>query len=372
MIPVFAPSFIPFGGDWWLADAAVDLKFTTSQYYDGADGADVTDLLSCSRASVGYAENADGTLTQFASNELRITDLGLLVEDARTNVVLWNRDLTNGAWTPSNITAAKDQAGPDGVSNSASSIAATAGNGTILQAITLASSARYQSAYIKRITGSGTVEMTMDNGATWTAITVTSNWTQVTIPTQTLANPTVGFRIVTSGDAVAVDFVQNEDGVFASSPIPTTTVPATRAADVVTCIGNLSTINAGAEATLLGDAIANNAGTYQRYVGSSSIAGFGVRSNTLTWAYDGVTTVDGTLGGGVTGLTGAKIAVAWDASGRSLAGGGGTVVSDANDNPLAAPSFVGSGNSYLEGYMRRLTAWTSRLADATLQSLTAP
>ena len=47
-----------------------------------------TDLLSCSRASIGYAKNADGTLTQFGNDTLRITDLGLLVEDARTNYVL--------------------------------------------------------------------------------------------------------------------------------------------------------------------------------------------------------------------------------------------------------------------------------------------
>ena len=32
-----------------------------------------TNFLSCSRASIGYAKNADGTLTQFANDTLRIT-----------------------------------------------------------------------------------------------------------------------------------------------------------------------------------------------------------------------------------------------------------------------------------------------------------
>lgn len=157
----------------------------------------------------------------------------LLLEAARTNVALWNRDLTNAAWTKTNVTAAKDQTGIDGVASSASKIMATAGNGTCLQAVTLASSARYQSVYVKRVTGSGTINMTMDNGATWTAITVTSTaaWTRVYIPTQTLANPTVGFRIVTNGDAIAVDFVQNEDGTAPTSPIATTTVAVTRNVD---------------------------------------------------------------------------------------------------------------------------------------------
>jgi hypothetical protein len=156
---------------------------------------------------------------------------GVLLEGARTNVVLWSRDLTNAAWTKTNCTAAKTQLGVDGQAASASLLTATAGNGTCLQAITLASSARYQSAYVKRVTGSGVVNMTTDNGATWTAVTVTSSWSRVRIPSQTLANPTVGFRLVTSGDAIAVDYVQNETGLNASSPIPTTTVAVARAAD---------------------------------------------------------------------------------------------------------------------------------------------
>ena len=169
---------------------------------------------------------------RFDYNQSTLAAKGLLLESARTNVVLWNRDLTAASWTKTNVTAAKDQTGIDGVTNSASKITATAGNGTTLQAITLASSARFQSAYVKRVTGSGVVEMTMDNGATWTAVTVTADWTLVSIPTQTLANPTVGFRIVTSGDAIAVDYVQNENGAFASSPIFTTTASIARATDI--------------------------------------------------------------------------------------------------------------------------------------------
>jgi hypothetical protein len=159
--------------------------------------------------------------------------LGLLIESARTSVPLWVRDFTNAAWTKTNITAAKDQTGITGVANSASSLAATAANGTALQAITLASSARFQATYVKRLTGTGVIEMTMDNGSTWTPITVTAAWTRVSIPTQTLANPTVGFRIVTSGDAIAVDFPQNENGAFATSPIWTTSAAVTRAADAL-------------------------------------------------------------------------------------------------------------------------------------------
>lgn len=197
-------------------------------------------FLTVSSSANGWYLTPSGLWVNAAANTLRyqassstLAALGVLPEEARTNVCLWNRDLTNGAWVAVNVTAAKTQVGIDGVTNSASSITSTAGNGTILQTIVLASSARMQSAFVKRITGTGTVNMTTDGGLTWTAITVTSAFTQVTVPTQTLANPIVGFQIVTSGDAIAVDMVQNENGTFVTSPIATTTASVARTAEAI-------------------------------------------------------------------------------------------------------------------------------------------
>lgn len=167
--------------------------------------------------------------------------LGLINEPiAATNRALQNRDLTNAAWTKTNITAAKTQTGIDGVANSASLITASAGNGTVLQTVTLASSQRFQSAYVKRVTGSGVVNMTTDGGATWTAITVTGSYTRVSIPAQTVTNPSFGFQIVTNGDAIAVDFVQNETGSEWSSPIAVGAAAVTRAAETLTFSGYAS------------------------------------------------------------------------------------------------------------------------------------
>src|SRR6266566_5002700 len=187
----------------------------------------------------------DGLIRLSLANLLRIewVDLdgdgvletpGLSLKGSRTNIVLFNRDLTNAAWVKTTMTAAKDQTGVDGVANSASSLLATAGNATALQAITIGSQQRAQASWVKRLVGSGVVQMTMDNGATWTAITLTTSWTRVTIPSQTLANPTVGFRLVTNADKIAVDYVQNEAAAFQSSAIATGAVSVTRAADSLT------------------------------------------------------------------------------------------------------------------------------------------
>ena len=182
--------------------------------------------------SAGLLQTASsGVVRQQTYNPTTLAALGILVEPAATNICLWNRDLTNAAWVAVNVTPVKDQTGIDGVANSASKITATGAAGTILQTIVLASSTRQQSAYVKRLTGTGVVNMTTD-GVTWTAITLTAGWTRVTVPSQAaVVNPVIGFQIMTSGDALAVDFVHNETGVWASSPIMTTTAPVTRAAE---------------------------------------------------------------------------------------------------------------------------------------------
>jgi hypothetical protein len=158
---------------------------------------------------------------------------GLLTEGARTNIALHNRDLTQAAWVKTNVTAARDALGVDGLANGASRLTATAGNATCLQTVTLGSSARFMSAWIRRITGTGVIEMTTNNGTNWDPVTFTGQYARVSIPTRTVTNPVFGFRIVTSGDVIVVDFVQNENGTFATSEIAVGATAVTRPTDQV-------------------------------------------------------------------------------------------------------------------------------------------
>ncbi|WP_292236357.1 SGNH/GDSL hydrolase family protein [Mesorhizobium sp.] len=197
--------------------------------------------LTATRTTAGWYFDKLGLLKQAGVNVPRFTHdfkslapRGLLCEPARVNRVLWNRDLTNAAWVKSNITAALNQVGLDGIAASASSITATAADATVLQAITIASAAYFQTAYIKRLAGAGAIFMTMDGGATWADVTPPdSYWNRMSIPTQTLANPNVGFKIDTSGDSFAIDLVQNENGNYRTSPMVTTTAFFSRGADLI-------------------------------------------------------------------------------------------------------------------------------------------
>jgi hypothetical protein len=196
---------------------------------------------SFTRASDGYYENADGTLTLFGSGALRRGDRGVLVEGSRTNLALWSRDFTNAAWVKVNATAALNQVGVDGTVNGASSLTATAGLGTVLQTVVSLSAARATTCYVKRITGTGTIEFTSDN-ISYTDITSslsTGSWFRAVV-TGTITNPVIGFRITTSGDAIAVDFAGLESAAFPSSPIITTSAAATRAADLLSYTAGVS------------------------------------------------------------------------------------------------------------------------------------
>jgi hypothetical protein len=192
--------------------------------------------LTVSRSSAAWNFNSSGNLVQAANNTARfdhdpvtLEPRGYLLEPTRINAALYSRDFTNAAWVKTNITAALDVVGLDGAANTASSLTATAANATVLQTITAASAARVTSFYVRRITGTGTVEITQDNGATWTAISITGTWQRFATAVATITNPVIGLRLGTDGDVVAVDVAQCEIGSFATSPILTTATAVTRA-----------------------------------------------------------------------------------------------------------------------------------------------
>jgi hypothetical protein len=138
---------------------------------------------------------------------------GLRIEGGATNHCHVNRDMSNVAWTKSNITAARDATGIDGVANSASTLTATATDGTCTgNAMTsLNSVVAVYSIYMKRKTGTGTISVSVDGGATYNTATVTSTteWTRYQWNDNNAAAQIV-IKIGTSGDELECDFAQGE------------------------------------------------------------------------------------------------------------------------------------------------------------------
>ena len=178
--------------------------------------------------SNGCLASASTGVARFAYNPSTLAALGLRLTPAQTELTLHNRDLTQASWTASNITTALDQSGLDCLSNTASSLTATAGNGTVLQSITNANNLRITGAWLKRITGTGEIDLTQDNGATWVSQTITGSWAFYPLASTTSANPTVGIRIVNNGDKIAVDYFSERSGISpAVIPDPIATVAST-------------------------------------------------------------------------------------------------------------------------------------------------
>lgn len=240
------------GPDWVprLADetsAHTVLQFSMGRYYaNGGVIGTLSDIittlgLTFTRTTAATYLTSTKKVATAASGVIRFGHdsthgraLGLRLTGARTNLVLRARDGANASWTKTNITAVRNVEGVDGAANTATRITATAGNGTILQGITSASAERITSAWVRRISGSGNLDMTQNNGTLWTTVPVTTAWTRVNIAAATLTNPTVGFRIVTSGDVFAFDFFLHEVGGFIGDDIDTTTATVTQNADSLT------------------------------------------------------------------------------------------------------------------------------------------
>lgn len=198
-------------------------------------------------AAAQWYFNSAGVFTQAAIDEVvfdynpeTLAARGIYLPNAITNLAVRSRDLTNASWVKTNGSAAKDQTGLDNVASSASRFTASAANGTCLQTYTGASSARTFSVFLKRLVGSGNIQITANNGTTWTTVAVTTSWKRFNI-TASMLNPVFGIRVVTNTDSVAFDLAQFQDGTRYTNPIPTTAA-AVATANGQIIVADLATI----------------------------------------------------------------------------------------------------------------------------------
>ena len=424
-VPAWVKDFL-----WRRARAvpSLDLRFADNKSL--ADAVTGQQLVTFTRASSGTFTDSAGTLQTAATNEPRFDhnpttgeSLGLLVEEARTNLVLRSEEFDNAAWTKVGGTISANSTGSPSGAITADTLVEDTSTGThrCLISATIANTTIYTVSAYAKAAGRTHVRLALGSGL---AGELTANLSSGTVAASSGAtNPTVQsvgngwYRISftsaasssTSGQ-VQLQLIQGtsttsytgdgasgayfwgaqlEAGAFASSYIATAGATATRSADVVS-ISNANLLPWFTSfdehtfyAELRGDAPKGLGSIIMEGLVSGAIGGITLGLNSTSTRFrtqqrHGVARFDSgnTLGGLLTSTIN-RVAVRASALGSQSAENGllpsaGTIAqSDWNTGAsIAIGKRSTSSSLFLNGCIARIIYWPQSFADPTLQSLT--
>ena len=419
---VTSSSIVPAGNDWYRCTVTFTSTSTsiTLVYYNATSGSKYLTWGAQLEQSSTVGEYIPTTSTinsapRFDHNPTTGESLGLLVEEARTNLVTWSQDFSQTDWTKASSTiVATAVASPiQGVNYQ--KIEATSANTTVgitSAAVTAATQQRAVSFFAQSLgnisrmlvvvqgadarININLVDGTFTTNATATGSTVSVSGQRFSVSTPTLTLAT-GVRFflkrtgetdtsttttIAIGEGLYLTGAQMEAGAFATSYIPTTTATVTRAADVVSITGtNFSSWYNQTEGTVFANGSTSWAAG--NFVGSSDntnnnrifigIASGPVSRLLITTSGSSVAaiTVPYALNTLLRGAGGYK------ENSSQFAANGVLGTEDTNCtiptvNKLSIGSNTTSSDFFLNGTIQRLTYWPVRLGDNVLQQITAP
>lgn len=288
------------------------------------------------------------------------------------------RDMTNGAWTAgATMTVAKTGVGIDGVVNSCSRLTggAVSATNTIFQTLTAAATSRTYSVWLRRVTGTGTVNITQDGGSSYTDVTsllTTAHFVQVSLTASQL-NAAFGIQVVTSTDEILADFNQFEAGTKATSPMAT--AGAARNGDLLTFANTNFPLTAG---TMYAQVWAHSAPTTTAViVGCSAGQGtfFNFGASTTVNMFDGTNNLASNAGSSIiTGVRG--VCASYGAAGQSaMITGAASVATGSFDGTLGTGGVAMGIGAYANalsqftGTIRGVRIWPQQLSDEQLSSM---
>ena len=356
---------------------------------------------------------------RFDYDPVTLAPRGLLIEEQRTNLTL-HSGLTSANWTATGGTLTNTgKLSPDGSSNMGlfTEDSATSAHQTFVTTVpgTLTLGVTYTgSVYIAAGTRRYVVVQCGTNGSNWGVTVDTQTWTITgdfatggcAFTSASIVNAGNGiYRVTATGvqntgggtpayvvvggsliaDAVnsATSYLGNgstfyawgaqlEAGAFATSYIPTVASTVTRSADVATMTGtNFSSWFNSAEGAFIfsGDSAYGAGG----FIGSTPTTGAILYANSNASRTFNGTNFIGTANTYANNVV-FSTALGYSSAGRAVVLNGGTAATDANliQTPTAITLGGAFGGGYINGHIRQIAYFNSRLPNAQLQTLTAP
>ena len=405
-----------------FSSAPLDLRFALQKTLDPR--------VTFTRASTGTFVGSDGLLQSATTNEARFDhnpttgeSLGLLVEEARTNLLLRSEEFDNASWTNGNTTESGNVAVAPNGTLTADKLIENSGAGfkSIEQAVAISALTYTFSVYVKAVERS-IIQLLWSGGAstnfanfnlatgtvtagTYTSATITpagSDWFRLSITSVLAAGTFSGIiSLQTSASATrAASYTGNgtsgiylwgaqlEAGASPTSYIPTTTATATRAADVASITGSAfsswyrqdegtvfveggptnPTLNKTQLLLSISDGSANNRMYLGKKFDSTTVAEFGVASGGVGQAFILTTP---------SSISNARFAAGYKVNDFAVASSGGALATDTSGSvPVSSTQLLigtlDTGSNNINGHLRRLTFWPVRLPNTTLQAITQP
>jgi hypothetical protein len=356
---------------------------------------------------------AGGGQPRFDHNPTTRESLGLLIEEARTNVCLQSANFTT-TWSAANQVSITSNTivAPDGTLTGDKLIADATSNvhyvvqntGNIAAPWTFSCYAKAgeysrvgfsysNTGYVFFNLSTGVQEGTVGGGITSTSITSVGNgWYRVSFTsTSTGSGANIGIYLFNgayssgvptfTGDGFSGLYIwgaQAEAGAFPTSYIPTTNAAATRAADTVVMTGQnlLSWFNAG-QGTFYGDGNLSGGGRYFHTVKSGSSAQIeGVQQTSTFDAFIYTTDVQANINISANSFTNHRVALRYQTNGVGACVDAGAVSEDNTAvMPLDLNAFYvnsyGSSGPLGSGTIKKVAYYPIALTNAQLQALTS-
>jgi hypothetical protein len=359
---------------------------------------------------------------RFDHNPTTGESLGLLVEEARTNLLLRSEEFDNASWGKNNVTVTANVAiAPDGTTTADKLIAdngIAVGSTRLTQSITKAAAATTYTLSVFAKTGdvgTGSLQLVAvdsasivnNAGATFSTtlgtITVAAapnglfsaasatitpfanDWYRCTLTFTTSIETSIQARLLSRlpapGDGTSGIYLwgaQLEAGAFPTSYIPTTTATVTRSADVASISGsNFSSWYRQDEGTVFNSVLPRGSNvaysTFSDGTSSNRFQLYAENNGVLLRTSASGSAANNSIGNQSVNLP-LLVAYAYGSGGTAASLNGGSSTSTTQTLPTTN-SVLGigqyfastSGNSIC---LRRLTYWPTRLPNSTLQSIT--